>query len=158
MTPETTQALIAHLSKEIEFAVQMILEQRTKNNLVVALGPFIILGAIAASSHALELLGSLSRKTLLIASIFLLASYGALGYLSAQIELTLWVQANVYREKLGSLCELGPAFLTFPPTGLVATYIAIYMAIGLAFLSIFMLIISIRRKADERRRSEIDYV
>jgi len=141
MDANSITTLATHFSKEIELATQMIIEQRTKNNLVVALGPFIILGAIAANGHAISLVASFPRRALLALSSLFLVSYGALGYLSAQIELDLWMQANRWRRELASLYGMNEDVFIFSPNGLVATYVSIYLAIGLAFISMLFLIL-----------------
>jgi hypothetical protein len=153
MEAESLTTLATHLSKEIELATQMIIEQRTKNNLLVALGPFIILGAISASSHAMELVSALSRRALATLCILLVISYAALGYLSAQIELNLWNQANRWREELALLYGLQQDFFVFPSSHLIATYVGIYAAIGLAFVAIFLLIVTVRRSGRRIGRS-----
>jgi len=146
MDTVSLQTLASHFTKEIELATQLIIEQRTKNNLIVALGPFLILGAIAASSRAIDIISEFPRKTLVLLSLFLLLSYATLGYLSAQVELNIWIQANRWRTELSTLYGMDKDAFIYSPDGLTATYIGIYLAIGMAFLSIFFLIVGIKQR------------
>ena len=46
----TSESLTIYLTKEVELNMNLMLAQRTKNNLPFSIGPFLALGVIASNS------------------------------------------------------------------------------------------------------------
>lgn len=135
MTKES-ELLVTHLSKEIEMANAQLIEQRTKNNLWVAFGPFLILGGIAANQGALEALRQASGTCLLIVGGASLFSYVGLGWIAAEVEKQIWGRANKCRELLAEHTQIQPASIVFPIKGLRLLYMIIFGALGGVFVGL----------------------
>lgn len=130
-TERTREVLVEHLTKEIEIATGMLTGQRTKNNLMVALGPLAILGAVLLSDGGIEVFNRADDARLALLGLAFVASYGVLGFLSAKIESKIWGQCNEWRDVIADLTSQPRDRLRFPEKGLYATYIGIYMSIAL---------------------------
>src|SRR5688572_30476378 len=87
--------LIEYLSKEIEVQSNSILTFRTRANLPVFLGPFLLLGSVIASKGVPN--GIILNRWTLVCFIGLGLSYLAMGISAAGIESQMWDQCNTWR-------------------------------------------------------------
>jgi hypothetical protein len=133
---ETQAALVSHLSKEIEVATQVQIAQRTKNNLAVAFGPYVLLGAYLL---AMEKVPVVSRVPVLGIVAFILI-YGSLGWLAGRIEARIWEQCNHWRTQIAQLTGMKPDQLVFDSRGILWSYILVYAALGAVFCGLIGMI------------------
>ena len=121
MTKES-ELLVAHLSKEIELANAQLVEQRTKNNLWIAFGPFLILAGVAYNKSALDALQSANSTMLIKIATLAIGSYFCLGLIAAKVEQQIWNRANHCRKLLAEHTGIDKSSLTFSTKGLFAMY------------------------------------
>lgn len=128
--------LVTHLSKEIEIANTQLVEQRTKNNLFVAFGPFLLLGGLASNAAALETLRHANPCHLTLVAILSVAAYSCLGMIAARVEQQIWNRANHCRQLLAEQTGLSRNDLVFSTDGLFALYALIFGALGVVFVGL----------------------
>lgn len=132
MTKES-ELLVAHLSKEIEMANTQLVEQRTKNNLWVAFGPFLILGGVATNDAALSSLRNADSHWLAGVGLGCIVAYMGLGWVAANVERQIWDRANKCRALLAKHTGIKPADLVFSSARLRRLYLLIFGALGGVF-------------------------
>lgn len=136
--------LIEYLSKEIEIQSSNIMTFRTRANLPVFLGPFVLLGS-AFASKGLPNGITLNRWTYFYFAGLAL-SYLAMGISAAGIESQIWDQCNRWRELIASVASQNPVKITKKDlkfeNKLNRGYLVVYLAMLGAF--VFALLIVLR--------------
>lgn len=140
MSNENVSVLTQHLTEEISGHTNLLLAQRTRNNLIYSVGPFVILGGVATNSAALEGVKSLSNMEFSLGIAVIMLSFLILGYVGARIEERLWSQCNVWRSEIARLNGLEAGHLTFKTDGIILTYMAIFGIVGLVVSSLFYIL------------------
>ena len=134
--------LLEHQSREIETHTNDVTLLRSRASLSVILGPFVVLGSLVIGMR-----GSPVRLTFdataLVLGVLACASFLALGYLSARIEVHTWDQCNRWREMISRLCtdrgdgegsDPTAVVLVFPHR-LIRVYVWSYAIMLVSFLS-----------------------
>ena len=134
--PAPNEHLINHLSKEIDLANNQLIEQRSKNNLFVAFGPFLILWGVVSNDEALKGFRLIDGKVLTIIASLSVVAYILLGVLAAEIEMGIWRRANSCRETLATHLGLKPDSFVHPTRGLYKMYGLIFGALGIVFVGL----------------------
>lgn len=142
MTRES-ELLVEHLSKEIELANAQLVEQRTKNNLWVAFGPFLILGGLAARPETLLVFRGSSSCRLVCVAVIAVFAYAGLGLIAAMIERQIWERANKCRRLLAVHTGIDHDELTFSTKGLFGLYGLIFAALGIVFVGLGYVLYSV---------------
>ncbi len=124
------------LSKEIESATQLQIAQRTKNNLAVAFGPYVLLGAYLV---ALEKAPAVSQIPWWSIVVFV-GVYGLLGFLAGRIEARIWGKCSEWREQLAEVTGLAVDKLRWSEAGVATSYLVVCAALGVVFCGLLMLI------------------
>ena len=143
MTKET-ELLINHLTKEIELANQQLIEQRTKNNLWIAFGPFLLLGGLAANQGALDAFRKCESWILVNIGVLSILAYAALGVLAAAIEKHIWDRGNQCREQLAKLTDFDPNNLKFSTKWIFWMYSLIFASLGCVFVGLGIMLRAIK--------------
>jgi hypothetical protein len=132
--------LIQHLTKEIELATELQIQQRTKNNLSVAFGPYIVLGGYLFATKTPPDFAHAPRWALGLAFIVFLVLYAFLGYMAATVEGRLWDQCNQWRKIIAQITGSPPAGILFEKRGLLASYISVYLTLAILFVVVVFLL------------------
>jgi hypothetical protein len=141
------EKLIDHLTKEIEVQNNNMMTFRTRANLPVFLGPFILLGSIVIGqkqtpqSLRLDGIG-------IIAVIGLAASYLAMGLAAARIEISMAKQCNTWRHLIAKIVTDDKTLdvkkihqeLKYTPVGYWG-YAAVYFAMFISFLCVLTIVL-----------------
>lgn len=135
--------LIEYLSAEIESAIDLQREQRTRNNFTVAVGPYILLGGYILAAGGPPDFGRMPTYALIVGGAVFLAAYTAAGWLSAVVEGRLWDQSNRWRRQIAAIAGVEPDAFVFEKRGLQAIYMGIYGVLGLVFLLVLYLLTTI---------------
>jgi hypothetical protein len=125
--------LVQYLTKEIELATEILIQQRTRNNLTTAFGPFILLGGYLVAGKPLPDFSALPKGLLALSAVGFVSAYGFLGWIAGIIERRLWNQCNVWRSLIAERLRVPAEKILFDPRGLVGSYLGIYISIGLGF-------------------------
>lgn len=128
--------LIKHLSKEVEMAQNQLIAQRSKNNLLVAFGPYLALGLLWANVSLVAAFQKVTSTGLIFFSCSYIVSYIFLGVLAARIEAKFWDQANQWRAEIAQLSNHDSQKLVFSANHLTTVYVAIYFGSALVLMSI----------------------
>lgn len=142
MSDEKKVALIQHLSTEIATQTNVAITQRTRNNLVFWIGPFVVLGAVSANDTALASLQAMSPQVFWTSVIGVLILYLGMGVAAAGIEHKIWDQCNVWRRQIQTLSEFSQEAedITFSSRFLYVSYIAIFLIMGLLLAAFLFLL------------------
>jgi len=132
-------AVLAHISSEIAHANEALVLQRTRNNLIVAFGPFFLLWIVMSSHTASVALTALVGQNWLVLLIAILAAYAALGLIAAIVEEKMWNHANFLRKQYADISGIPVEYIEMKTTGLYIFYVLIFFFLGLAFALIFLL-------------------
>lgn len=140
---EQQAILTEYFTKEVELHTNLLVSQRTKNNLVFCIGPFIVLGGLAASESAVLGLQNMPNTLFLFSCILALAAFLGLGYIGAEIEEKLWGQCNAWRRNIAKIHELegnDEVAFEFSSRGLKVVYFSIFGIIGILFIFLLYLL------------------
>lgn len=134
--------LTQYLAQEIKSHSDLMLAQRTRNNLIFSVGPFVILGVVAANDAALNGLRELSAGSfgLVCAGIFL--SFLGLGWIGASIEQRIWGQCNAWRTQIAELNDIAADRIVFEDRGLMPVYLAIFGIVGAVTIILLVVLYS----------------
>ena len=133
-TPVDTKAeLLKHLSKEVELATVQMITQRSRNNLVIAVGPYVVIGALATNESVLKGLHATPEVVFFAISILFVLVYLALGYAAALIELKFWDRADVMRREIAELTSRRCESLAFSAFGLKRSYMFVFGTTAVIF-------------------------
>lgn len=135
-----SEKLIEHLSSEVTTAMNLLTAQRTRNNLTVAFGPYLLLGGYLIAAQQPPNLAVVPRPLLIGGAVLFVAAYAVAGWISATIEGRIWDQCNQWRREIAKLASFrNPSLIEFDRRGLYAIYSGIYAVLG----SIFCLVVFI---------------
>lgn len=137
---DLTVELMKHLSMEVQLASQQLVAQRSKNNLLVAFGPYLVLGLLATNSSFLIALGRLPERWFLLGVGGYFCLYVGLGWLAAQIEAKFWNQANYWRRQIALLSGTSPSSVLFDSRALHFVYVVIYGVSAAVLVAVLALI------------------
>jgi hypothetical protein len=136
--------LIEYLSKEIEIQSSNIMTFRTRANLPVFLGPFVLLGSVVASKGVPSGITVNGWTYFYFAGLAL--SYVAMGVSAAGIESQIWNQCNKWRGLIANATSQSPVGVTKEDlkfdNKLNRGYLVVYLAMLGAF--VFALLIVLR--------------
>ena len=138
------EKLIDHLTKEIEVQNNNMMTFRTRANLPVFLGPFILLGSVVIGQKQTP--QGLSIDALTITAIVgLAASYLAMGLAAARIELSMAKQCDKWRDLIAkivtnesTIAEDIKTELKYTPVG-YRGYTAVYFAMFVGFICVLII-------------------
>ena len=142
--------LIDHLSREIKTNTNNLMTFRSRVNLSVFLGPFVLLGSLLIATKGVPRVMAFDRLTV-AAYVGLGISYFVMGWACARIEAHMWRQCNAWRRLIArvtsdSTTKISEADLTFDEiytrtflgrrvSSLKLGYLVVYLAMILAFVS-----------------------
>jgi len=140
------EKLIDHLTKEIEVQNNNMMTFRTRANLPVFLGPFIVLGSVVIGQKQTP--KGLSIDALTITAIVgLAASYLAMGLAAARIEVSMAKQCNRWRDLIAKIVTDDTTIteniqhqLKYTPVG-YRGYVAVYFAMFVGFICVLTIIL-----------------
>lgn len=140
------EKLIDHLTKEIEVQNNNMMTFRTRANLPVFLGPFILLGSIVIGQKQTP--QGLSIDALTITAIVgLAASYLAMGLAAARIEVSMAEQCNKWRGLIAKIVTNESTMaedikheLKYSPVG-YRGYAAVYFAMFVGFICVLVIVL-----------------
>lgn len=145
LSEQEKEKMIDYLSKEIEVQNKNMMTFRTRANLPVFLGPFVLLGSVVIAEKRVP--HSLHLDALSITAIVgLAASYLLMGLAAARIELSMSRQCNRWRNLIVAIVSGTPdkkdieRGLEFNPTGYLG-YAAVYSAMFAAFICALLIIL-----------------
>ena len=137
----TSEALTIYLTKEVELHMNLMLAQRTINNLLFSVAPFLALGVIASNSTLVSSLRAISNQKFFLFIIFIICIYLFLGLIGAKIEEELWHQCNEWRRQIAKIHHLhGESAFEFSSKRLIIAYVSIFGSIGMLFSALLFLI------------------
>lgn len=143
--------LIDYLSKEIETQTNNLMTFRERINFAVFIGPFVLLGATLYGKGIprlhLDQLTSRAQIGLALCLTGVLLSYLTMGIACSLIEVHIWKQCNIWRERIADISSghnKGFALnqLEFKPRikrGYAWVYSAMIVAFGSAIVAILIL-------------------
>jgi hypothetical protein len=140
------EKLIDHLTKEIEVQNNNMMTFRTRANLPVFLGPFILLGSVVIGQkqtpHGLRI-DALATTAI----IGLAASYLAMGLAAARIEISMAKQCDRWRDLIAKIVtddstleENIKSQLKYTPVG-YRGYTFVYFAMFVSFLCVLIIVL-----------------
>jgi hypothetical protein len=91
------EVLVEHLSSEIKVHTEALHQFRSRVNLPVFLGPFVLIGYLAGSDSRIKVSWD---GDALIPALVVVGSFLFLGYTCAVIERHTWKQCNVWRRQI----------------------------------------------------------
>ena len=147
LSEKEKEKLIDHLSKEIEVQNNNMMTFRTRANLPVFLGPFVLLGSVVIGEKRVPR-GLHLDPVSIIALVGLAASYLLMGLAAARIELLMSRQCNKWRSLItktvgGTLDEKDiESDLEFDPIS-YRGYAAVYSAMFGAFICALLVILKL---------------
>lgn len=140
------EKLIDHLTKEIEVQNNNMMTFRTRANLPVFLGPFIVLGSIVIGQRQTPQALRIDAYTI-VAIVGLAASYLGMGLAAAHIELSMAKQCNKWRDLITkivtddtTITEKIKCELRYTPVG-YRGYMAVYFAMFVGFICVLTIIL-----------------
>jgi hypothetical protein len=140
------EKLIDHLTKEIEVQNNNMMTFRTRANLPVFLGPFIVLGSVVIGQKQIPQGITMDTMTF-IAIGGLAASYLGMGLAAAHIELSMAKQCNKWRDLITKIVtddttttEKIQAGLKYHPIS-YRGYMAVYFAMFVGFICVLTIIL-----------------
>ena len=125
-------------------AQNQLIAQRSKNNLLVAFGPYLALGLLWANPTLVAAFYKISSTGLAVFSGSYILFYVVLGALAAEIEAKFWDQANLWRKEIAQLSNLDCRRLEFSSSNLTTVYIAIYFGSAFSLMGILWAIYLLR--------------
>ena len=134
-------AVLAHISAEIAIVNDALKLQRSKNNLIVAFGPFVVLWGISSNTIAKDVLEKFVGDRWIAPLIVILVAYVGLGLVAAMIEEKLWVHANHLRNQYTQLAGIDASVLECKTSGLYISYILIFFFLGMTFAILFSMLV-----------------
>jgi hypothetical protein len=140
------EKLIDHLTKEIEVQNNNMMTFRTRANLPVFLGPFILLGSVVIGQKQTP--QGLSIDALTIGAIIgLAASYLAMGVAAARIEISMAEQCNRWRDLIAkivtddsTIAENIKHEIKYTPVG-YRGYLAVYFSMFVGFICVLIIVL-----------------
>jgi hypothetical protein len=145
---ETTdkEKLIEHLTKEIEVQNNNMMTFRTRANLPVFLGPFVLLGSIVIGQKQTPL-GIRLDGIAITAIIGLAASYLAMGLAAARIEISMAEQCDKWRDLIAKIVTADSTLeekvhsdLKYTPVGYLG-YATVYGAMFISFICVLIIVL-----------------
>jgi hypothetical protein len=140
------EKLIDHLTKEIEVQNNNMMTFRTRANLPVFLGPFIVLGSVVIGQKQIPQGLRIDALTI-IAIVGLAASYLGMGLAAARIEISMAKQCNKWRDLIAKIVTDETAIteniqreLNYTPVG-YRGYAAVYFAMFVGFICVLTIIL-----------------
>jgi hypothetical protein len=136
--------VIEHLSSEITASIQKMGELRSKTNLAIFIGPYVLLGALFFRKDSLPALGQLP-PSVWIALVVLFVCFMGIGLLMAKVEQHDWKHCNECRKIINSLHKSGESVeynlenIIFKEQ-LIAVYMLAYFLLSVSFGSAIFLI------------------
>lgn len=136
--------VIEHLSSEITASIQKMGELRSKTNLAIFIGPYVLLGALFFRKGSLPSFGQLAPSAW-IALLVLFACFMGIGLLMAKVEQHDWKHCNECRRIIHSLHKSGKSVeynlenIVFKEQ-LIAVYLLAYFLLAASFVSAIFLI------------------
>jgi hypothetical protein len=143
------EKLIDHLTKEIEVQNNNMMTFRTRANLPVFLGPFILFGSVVIGQKRTPV--GLTVDALTITAIIgLAASYLAMGLAAARIEVSMATQCDTWRRLIAKIVANGnptaddiEKHLKYSPVGYYG-YAAVYFAMFIGFICTLIVVLRLQ--------------
>lgn len=140
------EKLIDHLTKEIEVQNNNMMTFRTRANLPVFLGPFVLLGSVVIGQKRTPQGLNIDALTI-IAIVGLAASYLAMGLAAASIELSMAKQCNKWRDLIAKIVTDESTIeddvrrdLKYTPVR-YGGYAAVYFAMFVSFICVLIIVL-----------------
>jgi len=139
--------IINHLTKEIETQINNMMTFRTRANLTIYIGPFVILGSYVIATKGE--LGDVNPNAVAYVSMIALGvCFILLGTCSALIERQSWHQCNRWRELIAESQAATPPDMRTDSRfvykeHLLKSYLVVYALLFIAFISVLILLFNI---------------
>jgi len=133
--------LVQHLSSEITAHTVALQQFRSRVNLPVFLGPFVVLGFLAGSGSSVQVVWDCSAY---LAAGLVTVSFVGLGVTCAVIESHTWRQCNVWRRQIYDIyTNPKDALATTEPNfseNLLGAYVLVYVVLLVAMSGVVALL------------------